>query len=81
MAATRILIDRVSNGLNGRVLNRYCTGTVPLTGIPPMLPVMVSEVTPVGTAILNEVDDVAFAMTALGGTTPGWSAETDTVTS
>ena len=60
VAATRILIRQ-----------SYCTGTVPLTGMPPMLPVMVSDVTPVGTVILNEVDEVVFAITALGGTTPG----------
>jgi hypothetical protein len=30
---------------------RYCTGTVPLTGIPPMLPVIVNEVIPVGTVM------------------------------
>ena len=62
-------------------MKSYCTGTVPLTGIPPMLPVMVSEVIPVGMVMLNEVDEVVFAITALGGTMPGWSAESNTVTS
>ena len=36
-----------------------------------MLPVIVNEVMPVGTVMLNEVDDVVFAITALGGTTFG----------
>jgi len=36
-----------------------------------MLPVMVSDVMPVGTVILNEEDEVVFAITALAGTTPG----------
>jgi hypothetical protein len=36
-----------------------------------MLPVTVREVMPVGTVMLNEVDEVVFAITALGGTTPG----------
>jgi hypothetical protein len=46
-----------------------------------MLPVIVSEVMPVGTVMLNEVDEVVFAIAALDGTTPGWSAESRTVTS
>ena len=36
----------------------YCTGTVVLTGIPPTAPVMVSSVIPVGTLMVNEVDEV-----------------------
>jgi len=39
----------------------YCTGTVPLTGMPPTSPVMVNEVIPAGTVILSVVEEVPLA--------------------
>ncbi len=54
----------------GSERSAYCTGTVPLTGMPPTSPVMVNEVIPAGTVILSVVEDVPFAIRALGGTTP-----------
>jgi hypothetical protein len=53
----------------------HCTGTVPLTGMPPMAPITVSDVTPVGTVMLTVADDVPFAICAMAGTTFGESAD------
>ena len=58
----------------------YCTGTVPPTGMPPIEPVIVSEVIPVGTVMGNVVEEVPFAIWALGGTTPLELLERETVT-
>src|SRR5512146_210419 len=49
----------------------YCTATVVLTGMPPMEPVMVSELVPLGTVMLSVAEEVPLAITALAGTTPG----------
>ena len=40
---------------------------------------MVSEVIPVGTLIVNEVDEVPFAINALDGVTPAGLLESETV--
>ncbi len=56
-----------------KVLKRisgYCTGTVPLTGMPPIDPVIVSDVIPVGAVMASVVEEVPLAITTLGGTTP-----------
>src|SRR5215469_2209528 len=48
--------------------------------MPPIDPVIVSELIPVGTVTVTEVDDVPFAMTILAGTTTEELADKDTVT-
>ena len=48
--------------------------------MPPIEPVIVSEVIPVGTVMVNVVEEVPFAIWALGGTTALELLERATVT-
>ena len=50
-----------------------------LTGMPPMEPVIVSEVVPLGTVMFSVVEAVPLAITALGGRTPGGLLDRSTV--
>lgn len=45
----------------------HCTGTVVLSGIPPMYPVMVNELVPLGTVMLKEAEEAPVAMETLDG--------------
>jgi hypothetical protein len=63
------------------IRNSYCTATVPLTGMPPIVPVIVNYVIPVGTVMERVVEEVVFAIVALDGTTPLGLLDRETVLS
>lgn len=58
----------------------YCTGTVPLTGMPPIVPVTVRDVIPVGTLMAKEAAEEPMAMVVVDGTTFEELLDSDTVT-